>query len=272
MFDLTQTDQFKRLVRASFDNTNPSYGTEGDFHWQFASRLIAYTPIQSGQTVVDVATGTAPAAILAAPSVGNLGRVVALDLSVGILTLAQHNIATAGITNIVLLCGDAESLPLRDAQVDGLICSSAIVWLPNIVRALHDWYRVLRPGGWLVFSCFGGLARQTVIGLLGRLLQPYGQQLPELNAPLNTPEKCQQMLATAGYTNVTVHRGQDRPLPTTAEESFAWAWASRSRFNITLAPEQVTEVQARYIVEFMQIAADQEQWNHDYEQYVVAYK
>jgi ubiquinone/menaquinone biosynthesis C-methylase UbiE len=186
MFDLTHPTQFKRLVRASFDKTDPSYGTQGDFHWQFASRLLAHTPIQAGDILVDVATGTAPAAIMAAQRVGAQGQIVGLDISPGILAQARHHLATAEVPNCVLVCGDAEALPLRDACADGIVCSSAIVWLPTIPRALADWYRVLRPSGWLAFSCFGGLARQTSIGLLSRLLKPYGQLLPELNAPLNS--------------------------------------------------------------------------------------
>ena len=40
MFDLSQPEQFKRAVQASFDTTSPTYGTNDDFHWQFAVRLI----------------------------------------------------------------------------------------------------------------------------------------------------------------------------------------------------------------------------------------
>jgi ubiquinone/menaquinone biosynthesis C-methylase UbiE len=188
MFDLRQPDQFKKRVRASFDTTTSKYGTNNDFHWQFAARLISHAPLQVGQTIIDVATGTAPAAILAAPIIGETGLIVGVDISSGILRLARSNCHNARIPNIVLVCGDAESIPFQRKCVDGLLCSSAIVWFPDIPRALYNWYQILRPKGWIAFSCFGGLARKTVIGLLGRLLKPYGQLLPELNAPLNTPE------------------------------------------------------------------------------------
>jgi ubiquinone/menaquinone biosynthesis C-methylase UbiE len=272
MFDLTDPDQFKRHVRASFDTTDPSYGTNGDFHWQFASRLVMHAPIQSGDFLVDVATGTAPAAIMAAPQVGPRGRIVGLDISLGILAHARRHITTTGITNITLVCADAEAMPLPARCVDGILCSSAIVWLPDIPHALHDWYEVLRPQGWLAFSCFGGLARQTVIGLLSDLLKPYGQHLPELNARLNSPEKCQNLLATLGYRHITVATGQEQQLPTSAEASFAWAWASRSRFNITLPPPQLVALKTEYMTAFAELASEQQRWNHDYEQYVVAYK
>src|SRR5262245_43010133 len=134
MFDLTNPDQFKRLVRASFETTGSSYGTNGDFHWQFASRLVMHAPIHSAEVLLDVATGSAPAAILAAPLVSPHGRVVGLDISLGILAHARQHITTTGVRNVALLCGDAESLPLPDRCVDGILCSSAIVWLPNIPR------------------------------------------------------------------------------------------------------------------------------------------
>jgi ubiquinone/menaquinone biosynthesis C-methylase UbiE len=197
MFDLSKPDQFKQLVRSTFDVTQPGYGTKGGFHWQFASRLVAHAPLQPGQVIVDVASGTAPAAIQAAPKVGDDGRVFGLDLSARMLALADRNLDIAAITNVDLLRGDAEHLPPPANSVDGLICSSAIIWLPDIPRALHDWWRVLRHGAWIAFSCFGGLARRTVIGLLGRVLQPFGQDLPEIAARLNTPEKCIQVLDAA---------------------------------------------------------------------------
>src|SRR5215475_2571038 len=99
MFDLANPDQFKRHVRASFDTTDPNYGTNGDFHWQFASRLVMHTPIHSGDILLDVATGTAPAAILAAPLVSPRGRIVGLDISLGILAHARQHITTARVTN-----------------------------------------------------------------------------------------------------------------------------------------------------------------------------
>jgi ubiquinone/menaquinone biosynthesis C-methylase UbiE len=272
MFDPTQPEQFKRATRSSFDNTSPAYGTNDDFHWQFAARLVGYAPIAPGQHLLDIGTGTAPAARLAAHKLGKDGHVFAADLSLGILRLASHNIHTDDTSTISLLCADAEYLPVVANSVDGILCSSAIVWLPNYVEALHDWHRALRPHGWLVFSCFGGLARQTVITLLSKLLKPYGQILPELNAPFNTPEKCRTLLTTAGYLDIRVIIGSDTPLPTSAEASFAWAWAAHTRFGIQLSDTDYDRVRHAYIDAFSPLVVEQEQWNHDYEQFILAYK
>lgn len=52
MFELSQPDQFKHATQASFDITPPSYGTDNDFHWQFAARLLNHAPIVPGQTLL----------------------------------------------------------------------------------------------------------------------------------------------------------------------------------------------------------------------------
>lgn len=272
MFELSQPDQFKHATQASFDATSPSYGTDNDFHWQFAARLLNHAPIVPGQTLLDVATGTAPAARLAAQRLGPCDSVIAADLSRGILRHAATNIRADARCTISLLCADAEYLPLCSQAVDGVVCSSSIVWLPNALQALHDWHRVLRPNGWLAFSCFGGPARQTVITLLSQLLKPYGQVLPELNAPFNSEEKCRSLLMKAGYHTITVVVGADNPLPRSAEASFDWAWASHRRFTIQLTKEQWKRVRREYIEAFTGFETSQEEWNHDYEQFVVAYK
>jgi arsenite methyltransferase len=272
MFERVRAEDFKRQVRNSFDATGAEYGTKGDFHWQFAKRLVDHTPLQPGQALLDVATGTAPAAIMAAQRVGRAGRVVGVDISAGILTLAKQNIRAASISNIDLVAGDAEYLPLAEYSVDGIVCSSAIVWFPDIPRALSEWYRVLRPQGYISFSCFGGPARQTINELVQALLIPYGIRYPELNVPLNAPDKCRILLRQAGYTNVSIEIAEEKQFTTDPEASFTQALASGSRFDIQLTPDQLAHIKAQYIEQFRRLVENHESWNRDYEQYVIAYK
>ena len=229
-------------------------------------------PVQEGQTLLDVATGTAPAAILATSMVGWGGRVIGIDISPGILQHAKRNIARARLSNAYLQVGDAEYLPFQSNCFDGVLCSSAIVWFPDILRALREWYRVVRPSGWIAFSCFGGPARQTINNLVIQLLRPYGITYPELNTPLNTPEKCREMVRAAGFVQTTVSVAQEQQFTTDPEISFMQAWASGTRFNIHLSDKHIANIRTQYMKQFAQLVRDQAEWNHDYEQYVVAYK
>lgn len=272
MFTRTHPAPFKRQVQRSFDATAPGYGMPGDFHWDFARRLVERAPIHPAQRLLDVATGSAPAAILAAARMGQHGQVIACDLSVGMVKMAQQRLATMGQSHVSVVVGDAEALPVQTNSVDGILCSSSIVWFPNIGHALHEWYRVVRPGGWIAFSCFGGFARPTTNSLVIDLLRPYGITYPELNLPLNTAGKCQNMVAAAGFEQISVQTAQHQQGTSDPGESFAQAWGLARRFNIMLLPAEVDRIKAQYRMHFRALLAEQDRWNHDYEQFVVARK
>jgi hypothetical protein len=70
-----------------------------------------------------------------------------------------------------------------------------------------------------------------------------------------------------------VHIAQEQYYPTDAEANFINAFQpSVSRYNIHLTPAQLSEVKAAYLNVLMQITDANDRWNHDFEQFVVAYK
>ena len=48
-FDSNQPENFKARIRASFDKTPPSYGTNGDFHWELPDILLSWPQSKSGK-------------------------------------------------------------------------------------------------------------------------------------------------------------------------------------------------------------------------------
>ncbi len=272
MFTRTQPIAFKRQVQRSFDATAPSYGRPGDFHWGFAQRLVERAPIQRGQRLLDVATGSAPAAMLAAERVGPHGHIIASDLSRGMVKWAQQHLAATGERNISLVVGDAEALPVGAGSVDGILCSSAIVWFPDIAQAVREWHRSVRCGGWIAFSCFSGPASQTINEVLIDVLAPYGIVYPNVPTPLNTPNKCHALVEAAGFDQVTVHTAQHQQFTTDPDASFAQAWGLARRFGMTLPAADMDTLKQAYYARFQALLVEQDRWNHDYEQFVVAYK
>jgi ubiquinone/menaquinone biosynthesis C-methylase UbiE len=60
--------------------------------------------------------------------------------------------AEEGVANIDARVADVYSLPFEDATFD-LACMMAVIGeIPEPVRAIKEFYRVLKPGGTLVFS------------------------------------------------------------------------------------------------------------------------
>jgi protein-L-isoaspartate(D-aspartate) O-methyltransferase len=190
-------------VAAAFDETPASYGTGGDFHTRYAQALVRHAQVPPGASVLDVATGTAPAAIAAAQIVGEAGAVTGVDISAGMLAHARRNVAASGAGNVTLIEANGARLPFDAGLFDTVLCSSSLVWFPDIRAALQEWRRVLRPGGRIAFSTMAASA--LPLGTLFRAhLRGYGIEFPDLNEPLNTPEKCRRTVRAAGLGRVTV--------------------------------------------------------------------
>ena len=87
-----------------------------------------------------------------ATRVGPHGRVIAVDISPGMLDQARTAAAAAGLANIALLCGDATDLrSVPAASIDAVVCAAGLLYMP-VAAALLEWARVLKPGGVVTVS------------------------------------------------------------------------------------------------------------------------
>lgn len=99
--------------------------------------------------VCDLACGQG---IVARRLVGLGAEVVGVDVSAGMLDLARgyERDAPRGVTYIR---GDAQTLDaIADRTFDGVVCNLAFMDIPDLEATLRAVARVLRPGGWFVFS------------------------------------------------------------------------------------------------------------------------
>ena len=69
------------------------------------------------------------------------------------LRQAQQKIADLALTNIEFEEADADEQQFQESQFDTILCSSAIVYLTDIPKALHQWHNALKAGGVVAFSC-----------------------------------------------------------------------------------------------------------------------
>jgi SAM-dependent methyltransferase len=110
---------------------------------------FAAAVIRPGDTVLDVGSGSGTDALIAAALVGPGGRVIGLDLTDAMREKLAANAASARITNVELLAGNAETIPLPDASVDVVTSNGVLNLVPDKIRAIREIGRVLRSGGWL---------------------------------------------------------------------------------------------------------------------------
>ncbi|MDH3614923.1 MAG: methyltransferase domain-containing protein [Gammaproteobacteria bacterium] len=115
---------------------------------QARERCLELAAIQDGEDVLEVAVGTGLAferILRANPS----GRNEGIDLTEAMLIRATRKAANSGLNNYRLRVGDAYDLDFPDHSFDVLINNYMFDLLPqqDFLKVLHEFNRVLRPGG-----------------------------------------------------------------------------------------------------------------------------
>lgn len=115
--------------------------------YPFAAHMI-----RAGDHVLDIGSGSGTDALICAKLVGNEGRVYGLDMTAEMCNKLRSNVAATGITNLEILDGEAEAIPLPDASVDVVTTNGVLNLVPDKARAFAEIFRVLKPGGRLQIS------------------------------------------------------------------------------------------------------------------------
>jgi arsenite methyltransferase len=107
----------------------------------------AVADLRRGETVLDLGSGGGIDVLLSARRVGPSGKVYGLDMTEEMLALAIRNRDEAGATNVELLKGYIEEVPLPANTVDVVISNCVINLSTDKPRVFAEIFRVLRPGG-----------------------------------------------------------------------------------------------------------------------------
>jgi ubiquinone/menaquinone biosynthesis C-methylase UbiE len=99
--------------------------------------------LAGGSAVLEVAPGPGFLAI----ELAKLGpyRIVGLDISRSFVRIATENAAKAGV-EVTFREGNASSMPFESDSFDFVYCRAAFKNFSEPVQALHEMYRVLKPG------------------------------------------------------------------------------------------------------------------------------
>ncbi len=205
MLNNTQLDKYKQKLLADF-NFRTDYD-RGRFHAPVADRLIEFAQLQSGQTVLDIATGTGLVALAAAKRVGTEGKVIGVDISTGMLERAKQKQINLGLQNVEFLEVDAEIVEFSDRCFDVIFCSLATCYLTDISSALKKWYFWLKPNGTLALNAWAEKAFPPSV-LFREVAQRYGIIIPNPNEPLGTLKKCYHLLQKAGFKEIEIIQEQ----------------------------------------------------------------
>lgn len=147
----------RRIQRYGWDKAVENY--EAGWRESLApaqDQLLAMAKPKRGETVLDIACGTGLVTFPLSQLVGPRGRVIATDISENMVMELQKTARREAMKNIESYRADAEDMSLiQDDSVDLVTCSLGFMYFPNPDLALEEVYRVLKPGGRVVFSVWG---------------------------------------------------------------------------------------------------------------------
>ncbi len=209
-------------VGAMFDEIAPVYDrlntvmTFGrDASWRRAAAEAA--GLLPGGAAIDVAAGTGKLAALLADRVGPFGRVMAVDLSTGMIERAKA--ALPDLVQLEFRHADALALPALDGEFDAATIAFGLRNLPDFEAGLRELKRVVRPGGRVVClelteprtAAWRGIFRASfgrLAPIAGRVFgrsRRYGY-LPASLERFPDADRLAAMMRAAGLGDVTVRR------------------------------------------------------------------
>ncbi|MEH2135253.1 class I SAM-dependent methyltransferase [Nostoc sp.] len=272
---MTDLNSYKQQLKEFYGNRT-TYDHEKDTrHPLDAKILLEFVTLDSGQKILDVATGTGLLAIAAAEKVGSNGYVIGIDMTPGMLHQAKLKIAAAKLQNTELIEADAEFFNFSDSSFDVVFCCEAIVLFPDILTILKKWYSFLKTGGFVAFTCppetaFMASLQQRIFAKV------LGGSLPHILEPLGTPDKCRNLLNQAGFRDVEI-----KIEPSRRYRHLRDSRLSETVININfkgnpllskLSPEQLNQLQVEYQAEIEKLATEQGIWEDTTKFFVRAQK
>jgi ubiquinone/menaquinone biosynthesis C-methylase UbiE len=201
MVSQLKLNDYKQEVADSYDRRSQTYDN-GEWHVQICRRLLEYSQVGAGQTVLDIGTGTGHLAIAAAQIVGNQGQVIGIDISAGMLEQAQSKVNVLGLGNVEFQLADAEALDYPANHFDHVLCANTFPWMEDKEATLRLWYRFLKLGGQISVHTPGDTAYIGAV-VLRKVFAKYGVSLEASNR-IGSIEQCQDLFINAGFEAVEI--------------------------------------------------------------------
>ena len=162
---------------------------------------VGLATLKPGDHVLDLGSGAGFDALIARSHVGRSGRVIGVDMTPEMVKKAQQNAVKQGVAeNVEFHQGMIESLPIESATIDVVLSNCVINLSPDKGRVYREAYRVLKPGGKLVFSDI--LLTQP----LPDVIVASSEALAGCIAGAALVDETERMISAAGFVNIKIER------------------------------------------------------------------
>ncbi|MDP4230047.1 MAG: class I SAM-dependent methyltransferase [Bacteroidota bacterium] len=177
-----------------------------DFLKPQGDAIITALRLSPTDRVLDIASGTGEPALSIAKVV-SAGKVIATDLSDGMLGIAKGHAVSKGIVNFEAIASDATKLPFADNSFDAVSCRLGMMFFPDMKVAAKEMARVVKPGGRVVTTVWGSpSANPWVTAIMGPMNELLNIPAPPPGAPgifrCATPGIIEDIFREVGLKNI----------------------------------------------------------------------
>jgi SAM-dependent methyltransferase len=173
-----------------------------------SAALLSFVGVKSGESVLDVGCGCATTTLAYADAAGGDARVVGVDISGPMLSLARKR---AGSRPITFLQADASAHPFKP-EFDVAASRFGVMFFADPAAAFANIRKALKPGGRLRFVCWRAMMDNqwaTVPFMAAADLLPV-QEPPDPYAPgpfaFADSARLKGILESAGFKNVKIEK------------------------------------------------------------------
>ncbi|PWV55878.1 class I SAM-dependent methyltransferase [Chitinophaga sp. S165] len=151
------------------------------------------------------------------PASANL---IASDIDENMLAVAKRKLAAPDIDWRKI---DAQQLPFTSNSIDLVVCSFGYMFVPDKPKAFAEAYRVLSPGGMLLFTTWDKLENNAVSYISRSAAKKYFEgTLPEsynVATSMNDEAIIRPLLEEAGFSEISIEKVQKHSVCTTAKKA-----------------------------------------------------
>jgi arsenite methyltransferase len=166
-----------------------------------------FAKIRTGDVVIDLGSGAGNDCFVARHETGPEGKVIGVDFTEAMISLARANADKLGYRNVEFRLGDIEKMPVGGGLADVVISNCVLNLVPAKEKVFKEILRVLKPGGHLCISDI------VLSGALPEKIRSAAEMYAGCVSGAIQKEEYIDLINETGFTMVTILKEKEIIIP-----------------------------------------------------------